>query len=197
MRTSSDSLPTSISACGPTRWQVGDCGGYRARLSPDRRRALRGHQPAPVASIPSPAVVRIAKEHRCWVHVEPRMPDPAAIVPELRYLMDGVDGADSLVVNPHKWLFTSVDCSVLYTKRPDMLRQALALLPEYLVTRNQDDVVNMMDYGIQLGRRFRSLKLWMVLRAYGAEGLAERIRFHCELAREFRRAWCTSRAAGS
>ena len=128
---------------------------------------------------------RIAKAFGCWVHVDAAYAGPAAIVPELRYLMDGVDGADSLVVNPHKWLFTPMDCSVLYTTRPDALRQALALLPEYLVTTAHDDVVNLMDYGIQLGRRFRSLKLWMVLRAFGADGLAERIRFHCELAREF------------
>ncbi len=134
---------------------------------------------------PVPEIVRVAKAFGCWVHVDAAYAGPAAIVPELRYLMDGVDGADSLVVNPHKWLFTPMDCSVLYTKRPDALRQALALLPEYLVTTGQDDVVNLMDYGIQLGRRFRSLKLWMVLRAYGADGLAERIRFHCELAREF------------
>jgi aromatic-L-amino-acid decarboxylase len=78
-----------------------------------------------------------------------------------------------------------MDCSVLYTKDPQSLKQAFALLPEYLVTRTQDEAVNLMDYGIQLGRRFRSLKLWMVLRAYGAEGLAERIRLHCELARDF------------
>lgn len=134
---------------------------------------------------PVPEVVRIARAHGCWVHVDTAYAGPAAIVPELRYLMDGVDGADSVVVNPHKWLFTPMDCSVLYTKRPDALKQAFALLPEYLVTKGQDDVVNLMDYGIQLGRRFRSLKLWMILRAYGAEGLAERIRFHCELAREF------------
>ncbi len=134
---------------------------------------------------PVPAVVRIAKAHGCWVHVDAAYAGPAAIVPELRYILDGVEGADSLVVNPHKWLFTSVDCSVLYTKRPEAVRQAFALLPEYLVTKAQGDVVNLMDYGIQLGRRFRALKLWMVLRAYGAEGLAERIRFHCELAREF------------
>ena len=134
---------------------------------------------------PVPEIVRVAKAFDCWVHVDAAYAGPAAIVPELRYLMDGVDGADSLVVNPHKWLFTPMDCSVLYTTRPDALRQALALLPEYLVTAGQDDVVNLMDYGIQLGRRFRSLKLWMVLRAYGADGLAERIRFHCELAREF------------
>jgi aromatic-L-amino-acid decarboxylase len=106
-------------------------------------------------------------------------------VPELRYLLDGVDGADSLVVNPHKWLFTPMDCSVLYTRDPQSLKQAFALLPEYLVTATATDTVNLMDYGIQLGRRFRSLKLWMVLRAYGAEGLAARIRHHCELARDF------------
>ncbi|MBL0169870.1 MAG: amino acid decarboxylase [Gemmatimonadaceae bacterium] len=134
---------------------------------------------------PVPEIVRIARMFDCWVHVDAAYAGPAAIVPELRYLMDGVDGADSLVVNPHKWLFTPMDCSVLYTKRPDALRQAFALLPEYLVTKGQDDVVNLMDYGIQLGRRFRSLKLWMVLRAFGADGLAERIRVHCELAREF------------
>ena len=134
---------------------------------------------------PVAEIVRVAKGHGCWVHVDTAYAGPAAIVPELRYLMDGVDGADSLVVNPHKWLFTPMDCSVLYTKRPEALRQAFALLPEYLVTKGQDDVVNLMDYGIQLGRRFRSLKLWMVLRAFGADGLAARIRFHCELAREF------------
>ena len=134
---------------------------------------------------PVPEIVRIARAHSCWVHVDAAYAGPAAIVPELRYVLDGVDGADSLVVNPHKWLFTPVDCSVLYTKRPQALRQAFALLPEYLVTRAQDDGMNLMDYGIQLGRRFRSLKLWMVLRAFGAEGLAQRIRFQCELAREF------------
>ncbi len=132
-----------------------------------------------------PVIVAIARAFDCWVHVDAAYGGVAAIVPELRYLMDGVDGADSLVVNPHKWLFTPMDCSVLYTKRPQALKQAFALLPEYLVTRGQDEVVNLMDYGIQLGRRFRSLKLWMVLRAYGADGLAERIRVHCELAREF------------
>lgn len=130
-------------------------------------------------------VVRIARAHRCWVHVDAAYGGVAAIVPELQYLMDGVDGADSLVVNPHKWLFTPMDCSVLYTRDPRTLKQAFALLPEYLVTSTSDDAVNLMDYGVQLGRRFRALKLWMVLRAYGRDGLAERIRVHCELARDF------------
>jgi aromatic-L-amino-acid/L-tryptophan decarboxylase len=134
---------------------------------------------------PVRAIAAIASEYGCWLHVDGAYGAPAAVVPELRYILDGVDGADSLVVNPHKWLFTPVDCSVLYTRRPGALKQAFALLPEYLVTRGQDDVVNLMDYGIQLGRRFRSLKLWMVLRAFGESGIAERIRFHCELARDF------------
>lgn len=130
-------------------------------------------------------IVPLAREFGCWVHVDGAYGGPAAIVPELRWLLDGVDAADSLVVNPHKWLFTPVDCSVLFTKRPDMLRKAFALTAEYLVTREGDSVVNLMDYGVQLGRRFRSLKLWMVLRAFGADGIAERLRHHCELAREF------------
>ena len=129
--------------------------------------------------------VHIAREYGCWVHVDAAYGGVAAIVPELRYLLDGVDGADSLVVNPHKWLFTPMDCSVFYTRDPHTVKQAFALLPEYLVTSTPDETVNLMDYGIQLGRRFRALKLWMVLRAFGREGLAERIRQHCELAREF------------
>ncbi len=132
-----------------------------------------------------PRILAIAKSFGCWVHIDAAYGGVAAIVPELRYLMDGVDSADSLVVNPHKWLFTPMDCSVLYTKRPDALKQAFALMPEYLVTRGQDEVTNLMDYGIQLGRRFRSLKLWMVMRAFGVEGIAARIRLHCELARDF------------
>ena len=129
--------------------------------------------------------VHIAREYGCWVHVDAAYGGVAAIVPELRYLLDGVDGADSLVVNPHKWLFTPMDCSVFYTRDPHTVKQAFALLPEYLVTSTPDETINLMDYGIQLGRRFRALKLWMVLRAFGREGLAERIRQHCELAREF------------
>jgi aromatic-L-amino-acid decarboxylase len=134
---------------------------------------------------PVRAIAAVAKENKCWLHVDGAYGASAAVVPELRYIIDGVELADSLVINPHKWLFTPVDCSVLYVQRPEILKQAFALLPEYLVTKQADSVVNLMDYGIQLGRRFRSLKLWMVMRAFGSEGLAERIRFHCELAREF------------
>ncbi|MEP6765007.1 MAG: pyridoxal-dependent decarboxylase [Gemmatimonadaceae bacterium] len=134
---------------------------------------------------PVRAIAAVAKANNCWLHVDGAYGGTAAIVPELRHVLDGTELADSLVVNPHKWLFTPVDCSVLYVRRPEILKAAFALLPEYLITRQQDSVVNLMDYGIQLGRRFRSLKLWMVMRAFGSEGLAERIRHHCELAREF------------
>ncbi|MEP6781963.1 MAG: pyridoxal-dependent decarboxylase, partial [Gemmatimonadaceae bacterium] len=134
---------------------------------------------------PVRAIAAVANANNCWLHVDGAYGGTAAIVPELRYVLDGIELADSLVVNPHKWLFTPVDCSVLYVRRPEILKAAFALLPEYLITRQQDSVVNLMDYGIQLGRRFRSLKLWMVMRAFGSEGLAERIRHHCELAREF------------
>jgi len=135
---------------------------------------------------PVRAVVEIARRHQCWVHVDAAYGGVTAIVPEMRWMMDGVDAADSFVVNPHKWLFTPMDCSVFYTRDREAVKRAFALLPEYLVTATTgDDTINLMDYGIQLGRRFRSLKLWMVIRAFGADGLAERIRYHCELAREF------------
>ena len=119
-----------------------------------------------------------------WLHIDGAYGAPAAIVPEMRHVLDGAELADSIVVNPHKWLFTPIDCSVLYVKQPEILRRAFSLVPEYLVTREQSEVVNLMDYGVQLGRRFRALKLWMVIRAFGEEGLAARIRHHCELARE-------------
>jgi aromatic-L-amino-acid decarboxylase len=88
-------------------------------------------------------------------------------------------------VNPHKWLFTPIDLSAMFTRRPDVLKRAFSLVPEYLVTREQSEVVNLMDYGVQLGRRFRALKLWMVIRAFGAEGLAARLRQQMEMARDF------------
>ena len=98
--------------------------------------------------------------------------------------MPGLERADSLVVNPHKWLFTPVDCSLLYVRDPALLKAAFSLVPEYLRTAEDSAVTNLMDYGFQLGRRFRSLKLWMVIRAFGVEGLRERIREHCALARD-------------
>ena len=155
----------------------------------------RGHLPlACVATVgttsttsidPVPAIADVCERERLWLHVDGAYGGVAAIVPELRGVLDGVARADSLVVNPHKWLFTPVDCSALYTRRPEVLKRAFALVPEYLVTQPAGEVVNYMDYGVQLGRRFRALKLWMVIRAFGVDGIVERLRHHVALAREF------------
>ena len=134
---------------------------------------------------PVPAIAEICRREGVWLHVDGAYGGTLAIVPEFRGILDGVEGADSFVVNPHKWLFTPFDCSVLFIKRPEVLKRAFSLVPEYLVTPEQDDVVNYMDYGVQLGRRFRGLKLWMIIRAFGVDGLADRLRAHCVLARRF------------
>lgn len=118
-----------------------------------------------------------------WLHADAAYAGSAAICPEYRALMKGIERADSIVVNPHKWLFTPVDCSVLYVRDPALLKAAFSLVPEYLRTE-ESGVTNLMDLGVQLGRRFRSLKLWFVIRAFGVEGLRERIREHCAMARE-------------
>jgi aromatic-L-amino-acid/L-tryptophan decarboxylase len=134
---------------------------------------------------PVPAIAEICRREKVWLHVDGAYGGTLAVVPEYRYILDGVDAADSFVVNPHKWLFTPFDCSVFYVKHPDVLKRAFSLVAEYLVTRDADDVVNYMDYGVQLGRKFRALKLWMVIRAFGTKGLADRLRAHCALARTF------------
>src|SRR5512146_2762795 len=133
---------------------------------------------------PVPAIAEICRREDMWLHVDGAYGGMLAIVPEYRGVLAGADQADSLVVNPHKWLFTPFDCSAFFVKRPDVLKRAFSLVPEYLVTREQDEVVNYMDYGVQLGRRFRALKLWMVIRAFGADGLAARLREQMVMARE-------------
>ena len=134
---------------------------------------------------PVAEIVPIGEEHAMWLHVDAAYAGSAAVVPELRHILDGCARADSLVVNPHKWLFTPFDLSVLYCRHMDLLRRAFSLVPEYLRTPEQEKVRSGSDYGIQLGRRFRALKLWMVMRYFGHEGLAARIREHCRLARLF------------
>jgi len=134
---------------------------------------------------PVPAIVEICEKHAMWLHVDAAYAGSAAIVPELRQILDGCDRADSLVLNPHKWLFTPFDLSVLYCRHLDLLRRAFSLVPEYLRTPEQEKVRSGSDYGVQLGRRFRALKLWMIIRYFGHEGLAARIREHCRLAKLF------------
>ncbi len=125
-----------------------------------------------------------------WLHVDAAYGGVLALLPERRREFTGLGRADSLVVNPHKWLFTPMDCSVLWTQHPDVLRRAFSLTPEYLRTSEQDVALTYSDYSFQLGRRFRALKLWFVLRAFGLEGLRSRIRHHCALAQRFA-AWVT------
>jgi aromatic-L-amino-acid decarboxylase len=134
---------------------------------------------------PVSAIVSICERHTMWLHVDAAYAGSAAIVPELRYVLDGCERADSLVLNPHKWLFTPFDLSVLYCRHLDLLRRAFSLVPEYLRTPEQEKVRSGSDYGVQLGRRFRALKLWMIIRYFGHEGLAARIREHCRLAKLF------------
>jgi aromatic-L-amino-acid/L-tryptophan decarboxylase len=130
---------------------------------------------------PVPAIAELCRRHGLWLHVDAAYGGAAGLVDSHRHLLDGCDRADSLVFNPHKWLFTPVDCSLLYTSRPQVLREAFALVPFYL-TSSESDVVNLMDYGLALGRRFRALKLWMVIRAYGRDGLAALVAGHIDLA---------------
>ncbi len=134
---------------------------------------------------PIAEIVPIGEEHAMWLHVDAAYAGSAAIVPEFRHILAGCERADSLVLNPHKWLFTPFDLSVLYCRHMDLLRRAFSLVPEFLRTPEQDRVRSGSDYGIQLGRRFRALKLWMVMRYFGHDGLAARIREHCRLARLF------------
>ncbi len=133
---------------------------------------------------PVEEIASLCAEAGAWLHVDAAYAGPAMVCEENRWAFAGVERADSLVVNPHKWLFTPIDCSVLYTRRPDVLRAAFSILPEYLRT-SDEDVTNLMDYGPALGRRFRSLKLWAVIRCHGREGLQALIREHMRLARLF------------
>ncbi|HEY8468804.1 MAG TPA: pyridoxal-dependent decarboxylase [Longimicrobiales bacterium] len=134
---------------------------------------------------PVPAIARICEREGLWLHVDAAYGGSAAVLPEMRWVLDGCERADSLVVNPHKWLFTPTDCSAFFTRRPDVLRRAFSLTPFYLTTAEGENAVNLMDYGVALGRRFRALKLWFVLRYYGREGLQAHLREHIRLARLF------------
>ncbi len=131
---------------------------------------------------PVPAIAKICEKEKMWLHVDASYGGTAAILPEMRYVLEGCDRADSLVVNPHKWLFTPMDCSALYTSRPDLLKRTFQHVPDYLAVSEGERVVNLMDYGIALGRRFRALKLWFVIRNFGVEGLQSLIREHIRIA---------------
>jgi aromatic-L-amino-acid decarboxylase len=134
---------------------------------------------------PVPEIARICEREGLWLHVDAAYAGVAAMVPACRHILAGCDRADSLVVNPHKWLFTPFDLSAFYCRRMDVLRQSFSLTPEYLWTSEAGTARNLMDTGVQLGRRFRALKLWMILRYFGADGIRARLEQHMQLARTF------------
>lgn len=134
---------------------------------------------------PVEEIAQICRKYNLWLHIDGAYGGVASIVPEMRYLIKGCENADSFVVNPHKWLFTPFDLSVLYTSKPDVLKRAFSLVADYLKTEVDSSVENRMDYGVQLGRRFRSLKLWFIFRYFGRKGLEDRLREHMRLAKEF------------
>jgi aromatic-L-amino-acid decarboxylase len=138
---------------------------------------------------PLPEIGVITREHGLWLHVDAAYAGPAAVLEEYRHILNGADLADSLVINPHKWLFTPMDLSILYTRRPEVFRRALSLeeTPAYIQTTGSERAVNFSDYSLSLGRRFRALKLWFVLRRYGREGIAQILRTHIEIARDLAR----------
>src|SRR2546429_5355576 len=133
---------------------------------------------------PVPEIADVCERYGLWLHVDAAYGGSAAVDPGMRWVLAGCERADTLIVNPHKWLFTPVDCSVFYTRKPHVVKAAFSLVPEYLRNTESmgDEVPNLMDYGISLGRRFRSLKLWMIMRYFGQAGLAARIREHIRLA---------------
>ena len=134
---------------------------------------------------PVEKIANVCKQEKLWLHVDAAHAGVTAMLPEMKYIFNGVERADSLVVNPHKWMFTPIDLSLFYTRKPDVLKRAFSLVPEYLKTAEDSSVENLMDYGIQLGRRFRALKLWFIIRYFGVNGIIERLREHIRLGQMF------------
>jgi aromatic-L-amino-acid/L-tryptophan decarboxylase len=133
---------------------------------------------------PLEAILDAAEPHNAWVHIDAAYAGAAALLPEFSWMLRGNGRAHSLVVNPHKWLFTPMDCSAFYTRHREVLRRTFTITPEYLKTTADPREVSLMDYGVPLGRRFRGLKLWYVLRYFGLEGLQQLLREHIAMAQE-------------
>jgi len=132
---------------------------------------------------PLKSIGRICAENGIWFHVDAAMGGTALILPEYQWMLDGKEFIDSIVFNPHKWMFTGFDCSAFFVKNPAYLIRTFEILPEYLRTRTRGEVNDYRDWGIPLGRRFRALKLWSVIRMYGVEGLRDKVRGHIRIAK--------------
>ena len=149
-----------------------DVAAGASRAPSSRRRARRRRR----RSIPFAAIAAIAAKYGMWLHVDAAMAGSAMILPECRWMWDGVEGADSLVVNPHKWLGAAFDCSLYYVRDPEHLVRVMSTNPSYLQSSADGRVKNLRDWGLPLGRRFRALKLWFLIREQGVEGLQRRLR---------------------
>lgn len=134
---------------------------------------------------PVEEIADVCEQEKLWLHIDAAHAGVTAMLPEMKYIFKGVERADSLVVNPHKWMFTPIDLSLFYTRKPEVLKRAFSLVSEYLKTTEDNSAENLMDYGIQLGRRFRALKLWFIIRYFGTEGIIERLREHVRLGQLF------------
>lgn len=134
---------------------------------------------------PVEKISELCKEFNLWLHIDAAYAGVAAILPEMKWITKGWENADSIVFNPHKWMFTPMDCSIYFTSKKGMLKNAFSLIPEYLRTQQDDEVDNLMDYGLQLGRRFRALKLWFIISNLGVAGIKEKIKNHITWAKEF------------
>lgn len=153
-----------------------------------------GHQPiCVVASLgttgttaidPLKSIAEICKKHNIWLHIDAAYAGTALVLEEYRWMIEGLEDADSFVFNPHKWMFTNFDCSAYYVKDQRSLLNTFEIMPEYLKTKFDKEVNNYRDWGIPLGRRFRALKLWFVIRSYGIDGIKERISDHISMTRE-------------
>jgi aromatic-L-amino-acid decarboxylase len=146
---------------------------------------------ASTAVDPVGAIAEAAQRAGTWLHVDAAYAGTAMVCPEHRWAFEGVERADSLVVNAHKWMLTPVDCSLLWTRRREDLRRAFSLIPEFLRTPDAEDALSLSEYGPALGRRFRALKLWAVLRCFGRSGLQAHVRGGVELSRQFE-SWVAS-----
>lgn len=138
-----------------------------------------------VAVDPLNRIAEICREYGIWLHVDAAFAGTALLLPEYRWMIEGIEQADSFVFNPHKWMFTNFDCSVYLVKDATLLIKTFEILPEYLKTKTRGEVNDYRDWGVPLGRRFRALKLWFVIRSYGLDGIREKLRTHIRINRDF------------
>lgn len=196
-----------LAGLGLERFRRVPAGDDYAMLPAELDRALRediaaGLRPACVVATvgttsstgldPLRPIGEICRAYGAWLHVDAAYAGTAAILPEKRGILDGIELADSFVFNPHKWMFTNFDCSAYFVKDVDALLRTFSMTPEYLKTAHDAEAANFRDWGVQLGRRFRALKLWFVIRSYGVEGIRAKVREHIALAQEFR-GWVQAR----